>query len=100
MAEKKRGRPPTGKAMSDAERARKYRATRRAKVAPILATGGKQLKLVLDRDSVDALLVCIGTHQGMTASEIVGNLLKREAGYLQGVEGELLKNNQRKSRGP
>lgn len=89
MATKKRGRPPTGKAMTEAERARKYRETRRAKVAPILATGGRQLKIVLDRDAVDALAVCIMAHSGLNAGELVAKLLKREAGYLQGIEGEL-----------
>lgn len=86
MATKKRGRPPTGKAMTEAERARKYRETRRAKIQAI---GGRRLHLVLDRDAVDALLVCIGAHSGLTVGQLVGSLLKREAGYLQGVEAEL-----------
>ena len=76
MAEKKRGRPSTGKAMTEAERARKYRETRRAKIQAI---GGQQLKIVLDRDAVDALVVCIGAHSGLTAGQLVGSLLQREA---------------------
>ena len=72
MAEKKRGRPPTGKAASDLERKRKQRAR-------LKQDGGKQLELILDRDSVDALLVCIGAHGKITVSELVGRLLRDEA---------------------
>lgn len=82
MTAKKRGRPKTGKAMTDSERHKQFRAR-------LKAAGGKELRLVLDRDAVDALLVCIGAHSGLTPGALVGDLLRREARYLQGVESEL-----------
>ena len=76
MTAKKRGRPPTGKAATGAERVQRFRAKAKN-------DGGKRLDLVLDRGAVDALLVCIGAHSGMTTSEIVGQLLQREAERLK-----------------
>lgn len=85
MTAKKRGRPPTGKAATGAERVRKYRQTRKA----MIEAGGRQLDLVLGRDAVNALLVCIGAHSGLTVSQLVSQLLEREARFLQGVESEI-----------
>lgn len=85
MTAKKRGRPSTGKAATGAERVRKYRQTRKA----MIEAGGRQLDLVLGRDAVNALLVCIGAHSGLTVSQLVSQLLEREARFLQGVESEL-----------
>jgi len=76
MTGTKRGRPPTGKAATGAERVKRYRA----KAAK---DGGKRLDLVLDRDAVDALLVCIGAHSGLTVGQLVGSLLQREAERLK-----------------
>jgi hypothetical protein len=73
-AVKKRGRPPTGKAATGAERVRKFRQ-RAGK------DGGRRLDLVLDRASVDALGVCMTEHKG-TVGELVGSLLRREAARL------------------
>ena len=82
MTAKKRGRPSTGKAATGAERVRKFRERG-------LKDGGRRFDLVLDRDAVNALLVCIGTHSGLTIGQLVGQLLQREARFLQGVESEL-----------
>lgn len=85
MTAKKRGRPPTGKAATGAERVRKYRQTRKA----MIEAGGRRLDLVLDQETTLALGVCMAAHSGITAGELVGQLLQREARYLQGVESEL-----------
>ena len=76
MTAKKRGRPSTGKAATGAERVKRFRE----KAAK---DGGKRLDLVLDRDAVDALLVCIGAHSGLTVGQLVGSLLQREAERLK-----------------
>ena len=77
MTGAKRGRPPTGKAETgSAERVRRFRAKAKK-------DGGKRLDLVLDRDAVDALLVCIGAHSGLTVGQLVGSLLQREAERLK-----------------
>lgn len=82
---KKRGRPPTGKAATGAERVRKYRQTRKA----MIEAGGRRLDLVLDHETTLALGICMAAHSGISAGELVGQLLQREARYLQGVESEL-----------
>lgn len=82
MTAKKRGRPSTGKAVTGAERVKRLRDR-------VKADGGQRLDLVLDRDTVDALLVCIGAHSGLTVSQLVSQLIQREARFLQGVESEL-----------
>ena len=79
MTAKKRGRPPTGKAATGAERVKRFRE----KAAK---DGGKRLDLVLDRDAVDALLVCIGAHSGLTVGQLVGSLLQREAERLKPIK--------------
>lgn len=82
MTAKKRGRPSTGKAATGAARVKRLRDR-------VKADGGQRFDLVLDRESVNALLVCIGAHSGLTYSQLVGQLLQREARFLQGVESEL-----------
>lgn len=79
MTAKKRGRPSTGKAATGAERVKRFRE----KAAK---DGGKRLDLVLDRDAVDALLVCIGAHSGLTVGQLVGSLLQREAERVRAVK--------------
>lgn len=74
MTTKKRGRPPTGKTASELARERKRRQRARLKQG-----SGKQLEVVLDPASLDALLVCIGAHGKITVSELVGRLLRDEA---------------------
>lgn len=82
MTAKKRGRPPTGKAATGAERVKRLRDRVKAK-------GGRRLDLVLDQETTLALGVCMAAHSGISAGELVGQLLQREARYLQGVESEL-----------
>lgn len=82
MAEKKRGRPPTGKAATSAERVKRLRDR-------VKATGGRRLDLVLDQETTLALGVCLAAHSGISAGDLVGQLIQREARYLQGVESEL-----------
>lgn len=83
MTAKKRGRPSTGKEGTGAERAKRYR--QRAK-----ADGRRRLDLVLDHETTLALGVCMAAHSGISAGELVGQLLQREARFLQGVESELV----------
>lgn len=82
MAEKKRGRPTTGKAATGAERVKRLRER-------VKAGGGRRLDLVLDQETTLALGVCMAAHSGISALELVGQLLRREARYLQGVESQL-----------
>lgn len=82
MTAKKRGRPPTGKAATGAERVKRLRER-------VKATGGRRLDLVLDQETTLALGVCLAAHSGISAGDLVGQLIQREARYLQGVESEL-----------
>lgn len=75
-SKKRLGRPPSGKALTETERKRRQRAR-------LKATGGRQFNVVLDPSAVDALLVCIGAHGGVTVSQLVGQLLTREAQRLK-----------------
>ena len=81
MAEKKRGRPSTGETPVK-ERVRKFRER-------ALKDGRRRLDLVLDQETTLALGVCMAAHSGISAGELVGQLLRREARYLQGVESEI-----------
>lgn len=82
MTAKKRGRPSTGKAATAAERVKRLRDR-------VKANGGRRLDLVLDHETTLALGVCMAAHSGISAGELVGQLIQREARYLQGVESEL-----------
>ena len=82
MTAKKRGRPPTGKAATGAERVKRLRER-------VKANGGSRLDLVLDQETTLALGVCVAALDGISAGELVSQLLQREARYLQGVESEL-----------
>lgn len=78
MTAKKRGRPPTVNDPTGAKRVKRFR-DKAAK------GGGKRLDLVLDRDAVEALLVCINAYSGkVSAAKIVRQLLQREAERLKG----------------
>ena len=76
MTGTKRGRPPTGKAATGAERVKRYRA----KAAK---DGGKRLDLVLDRESAAALDACVQANRSVTVAQLVGSLLQREAERLK-----------------
>ena len=76
MTAKKRGRPPTGKAATGAERVKRFR-DKAAK------DGGKRLDLVLDRESAAALDACVQANRSVTVAQLVGSLLQREAERLK-----------------
>jgi len=76
MAEKKRGRPPTGKAVPVTERVKKVRQKQKA-------AGLKRVELYLDPLSADALDRCHAANRSVTKSQLVGLLLQREAEALK-----------------
>lgn len=76
MAEKKRGRPPTGKAVPVTKRVAKARQK-------VKATGGQRVELTLDAASSEALRVCKAANRSVTLSQLVGALLQREAASLK-----------------
>ena len=76
MTGTKRGRPPTGKAATGAERVKRHRE----KAAK---DGGKRLDLVLDRESAAALDACVQANRSVTVAQLVGSLLQREAERLK-----------------
>lgn len=76
MTEKKRGRPPTGKAVPISKRVAKARQK-------LKASGGRRVEFLLDDASYKALQVCKAANRSVTFSQLVGALLQREAASLK-----------------